>query len=376
MAGASCMSQSASQVAWTLESIDGKQRTHVMDMPRGPSTIRYVPGTLFYVEDMVIWAHPFDEASGRLHGERQRVVGGMPASGGSGSFAFSVSHTGVLALWPQALIQQAAQLQWIDRTGRRVGLVGTPTVYDGFNLSRDGARVASAQVGREGLGLWIHDLASGSSVPLKLKTRGTVPVWTPDGRKLVFLNQGFGNLYLADASGTQVEAVKLTDRTRNQLAQDWTADGEQLIYENWDADTGIDLMVLQATPKRIDRMAWNTSANEFGARLAPGDQWLAYVTDQTGRNEVWVTAFPSGQPRRQISSAGGSHPAWKGDGTELFFISAEGQLVAVPFRYRRLSYRRGNADEPVPDSRNHRHRRRESQHGTRPGATGSGSSSP
>ena len=315
-----------------LESINGGRRTHVMDMPGGPSTIRYVPGTLFYVEDMVVWAHPFDEASGHLHGNRQRVLGGVPVSGGAGAAAFSVSHTGVLALWPQALIQQAAQLQWMDRTGRRVGLVGPPTVYDGFNLSRDDARVAWAQVGREGLELWIRDLASGSSFPLKSKTRGTVPVWTPDGRKLVFLNTGSGTLSLGDASGGQVEAVKLTDRTRNQLAQDWTADGEQLIYENWDADTGIDLMVLQVTPKRSDRLAWNTSANEFGARLAPGDQWLAYVTDQTGRNEVWVTAFPSGQPQRQISSAGGSHPAWKGDGTELFFISAEGQLVSVPFR--------------------------------------------
>jgi hypothetical protein len=75
----------------------------------------------------------------------------------------------------------------------------------------------------------------------------------------------------------------------------------------------------------------NTSSNEFGGRLAPDDRWLAYVTDQTGRPEVWVAAFPSGQPRRRVSSAGGTHPEWKGDGTELYFISAAGQLVAVPF---------------------------------------------
>ena len=79
-----------------------------MDMGGGPSTIRYLPGTLFYVEDMVVWAHPFDEASGRLNGNRQRVIGGVPVSGGAGAAAFSVAHTGVLAPWPQALIQQAA----------------------------------------------------------------------------------------------------------------------------------------------------------------------------------------------------------------------------------------------------------------------------
>ena len=181
-------------------------------------------------------------------------------------------------------------------------------------------------------------------------------MWTPDGRHLVFLNSGFGTLYLGDASGSEVETVKLTDQTRNQLAQDWTASGDRLIYENWNADTGIDLVVLQPASRSIERLVWNTSANEFGARLAPGDQWLAYVTDQTGRNEVWVTAFPSGQPRRQISLAGGSHPAWKGDGTEL--ISSRGWAVgrgSVPCR--RGSHRCGTRTN-LFYSRHHRRRRR------------------
>ena len=130
-----------------LESIDGGRRTHVMDMPGGASTIRYVPGTLFYVASMVVWAHSFDEASGQLRGERRRVIGGLPVNGGLGVAAFSVSNTGVLAFWPQGLIQQAAQLQWKDRAGNCVGLVGVPTVYDGFSLSRDGCawrRLSSA----------------------------------------------------------------------------------------------------------------------------------------------------------------------------------------------------------------------------------------
>jgi len=315
-----------------LDSIVGGQRTLVMEMPGQTSSIRYVPGYLFYVENMVLWAHPFDETTRHLMGERRRVVGGLPAVG-SGVAPFSVSHTGVLAYWTQSLSQQAAQLQWMDRKGNRLGLVGSPAVYDGFDLSRNGSKVVSAQVGKDGIDLWVHDLAAGDEggFPLRFNMRGTVPVWTPDGKRLVFLHSGAGTLYLADADRPADSPVRLTDPSRNQLAQSWTSSGDQLVYEDWNADSGVDLAVLQIKDKRVTRLDLNTSSNEFGGRLAPDDRWLAYVTDQTGRPEVWVAAFPSGQPRRRVSSAGGTHPEWKGDGTELYFISAEGPLVAVPF---------------------------------------------
>src|SRR5262249_12010063 len=138
-------------------------------------------------------------------------------------------------------------------------------------------------------------------------------------------------LSIASADRSAGGPVRLTDPSRNQLAQSWTASGDRLVYENWTEENGIDLVVLNMKDKRTERLPWNTTSNEFGGRLSPGDHWIAYVTDQTGRNEVWVAAFPSGEPRRQVSSAGGSHVDWKGDGSELYFISADGQLVAVPF---------------------------------------------
>ena len=155
---------------------------------------------------------------------------------------------------------------------------------------------------------------------------GRVPVWTPDEKQLVYLCAGA--LCLTDAVGGPGKAVRLTERSRNQLPQAWTATGDRLIYEDWSVENGIDLVVLDAKTKHVDRLGWNTTSNEFGGRLTPNDRWLAYVTDQSGQNDVWVAAFPSGQPRRRI--AGGSHPSWKGDGSELFYISAEGNLTAVP----------------------------------------------
>jgi len=314
-----------------VDAVAGGRRALVMEMPGRISSIRYVPGYLFYVEEMVLWVHPFDETTRRLTGERRRVVGGLPG-GGSGAAPFSVSHTGVLAYWTQSLAQQAAQLQWMDRKGNRLGLVGSPAVFDGFDLSRNGSKVVSAHVIKDGIDLWVQDLAAGDQggVPIRFNPRGTVPVWTPDGEQLAFLSPGTGILYLADPDRPAQNPVSLTDPSYNKLAQSWTSSGDQLVYEDWNADSGIDLVVLRMKDKRVTRLDLNTSANEFGGRLAPDDRWLAYVTDQTGRPEVWVGAFPSGQPRRRVSSAGGTHPEWKGDGTELYFISAEGQLVAVP----------------------------------------------
>ena len=107
-------------------------------------------------------------------------------------------------------------------------------------------------------------------------------------------------------------------------------DGKSLIYEDWNAANGIDLTAIDPETKTTTRLPFNTSANEFGGRLSPDDRWVAYVTDQSGVPEVWIAAYPSGEPRRRVDA--GSHPSWNGDGSELYFISRAGNLVAMQFR--------------------------------------------
>ena len=316
-------------------SIGSNLRQLVMEIPAVGSTIAHVPGYLLYVQDGVLWAQPIDDVSLAVDGARRRIARGIPIGGG-GAAPFSVSPAGVLAYWTQSLIQRA-QLQWMERDGTVLTRVGQPAVYDGFDLSPDDTLVAAAQVEELGNDIWVYDLESGGafSAAFNTETRGdTVPVWTRDGAELTFLAPGVaeGSALKRAGANSSADPVTLVASGSNKLAGSWNAAGDQLVFEDFTFDNGVDLVVFHADDGRIEPLPWNTRSDEIAGRLSPDDQWVAYVTNQSGQNEVWVAAYPSGQPRRQVSPAGGTHPDWSGDGTELFFISADRWLVSVALR--------------------------------------------
>lgn len=289
------------------------------------TSIGVARGHVFYVENGVLWSQRLDEDAGRFLGDRSRAAGGVPV-GGLGTAPFSVSSS-VIAYWTQSLVQQSSELRWFDREGNAGTVVSARAVYDGFDTSRSGARLATAEVAENGPSIWVRDLSSGGKFPLRLPPGSTVPLWAPDERHIAFLRTG--SLYYADVDGLTDDVIQLTSRSRNQLAQDWTTSGEQLLYEDWNAAGGIDLAIVDIKTTRVERLPLNTDANEFGGRLSPDNHWLLYVTDQSGKPEVWIATYPSGEMKRQLSKAGGTHPAWRKDGREAYFISADGQLVAT-----------------------------------------------
>jgi hypothetical protein len=193
----------------------------------------------------------------------EQIASGIPAGGG-GAAPFSVSAAGVLVYWTQSLIQQA-QLQWLDRNGNVLGQIGQPAVYDGFDLAPDDARVAAAQVGELGNDIWVHDLATGSAFPATFNTQelgDTVPLWTRDGGSLTFLTPGIGDgsaLRHADVGGN-ADAVTLATSNRNMLAGSWNVAGDQLVFEEWTPDNGVDLAVLH-DDGRVERLEWNTPSD-------------------------------------------------------------------------------------------------------------------
>ncbi len=185
--------------------------------------------------------------------------------------------------------------------------------------------------------LWLHELAQGTESRFTFDYAFDVfPLWSPDGEQIVFSSSRAGRygLYQRAASGSgQVQALLPSSNT--QFATDWSGDGRYLIFMRSNQDQDNDLWVLPMTgatdtgESREPFPFLQTSANEAWAKLSPDGHWLAYVSDETGRNEVFVQSFPDAGSKFQISEGGGEKPIWRRDGKEMFYVSTDGKMVAV-----------------------------------------------
>ncbi len=248
---------------------------------------------------------------------------------GNGHGAFSVSGAGVLA--HRAAPVDRRQLVWIDRTGKRLGTVGP--VDDGSllnpALAPDQRRVAVSRTVENNSDVWILDRTRDT------RTRITVapvfedmPVWSPDSTRLIF-RRGV-DLYERLVSGGSEQRVFSPERAPN--AHDWSLDGQFLLYSVLGEKTGNDLWVLPLTGDHKPFAIANTSSIERNGQFSPDVRWVAYDSNESGRFEVYVQAFPGPGWKGLISTAGGSSPRWRRDGKELFYLASDGTMMAVPVR--------------------------------------------
>ncbi len=160
-----------------------------------------------------------------------------------------------------------------------------------------------------------------------------MPVWSPDGTQIVFAAAGRGappNLYQKALNGSGPEL--LLKSSFNSQPTDWSRDGRYIVYASL-IKTNWDLWFLPMTGAETDRKPVRyieSEDNEHQGRLSPDGRWLAYVSDESGdRNEVYVQSFPTSGDKKRISVGGGTEPKWRGDGRELFYVTADGRLMAV-----------------------------------------------
>jgi len=197
-----------------------------------------------------------------------------------------------------------------------------------IRLSPDGQR-AALTTGPLNYGeIWIHHL-QGAAQPIKLTVRGSnYPVWSPSSGHVVFLRTaqtGFGLLTVA-ADGSALEPTPLLagDET---IPEDWSKDGTRLLYQATRARTGTDLMVLDRASGN-SRPWLQTPFNEAEARVSPDGKWVTYVSDQTGKAEVWIRPFEGSAAPLRVSANGGHEPRWSPDGKAVFFVNAVQMLKA------------------------------------------------
>jgi eukaryotic-like serine/threonine-protein kinase len=315
-----------------LGSLDNQAPRTLMKFPVRISSLAYVPGYIFFVQDATLFARPFDEKRLEFSDEPIRIVDGIPVWG-PGRAAFSVSASGVLAYWPYPLGTVAA-LQWFERDGRASAVVGAPAQYVGFALSPDARRLAFSRTGkRGGADVWVRDLTHGSEDRLTFDGAAFTPQWSPDGARIVLTGPGenpppklFIKSIASAGAASLVGPSKIAD-----FASSWSQDGRSIVSVRIDPANRNELWVHRLNDGTDERLPFDTPFNESRGRLSPDNRWIAYDTDAAGRNEVWVASFPSGELRRQVSVGGGMSPEWGQGSREITYLSDDRRLMAARF---------------------------------------------
>jgi Tol biopolymer transport system component len=217
-----------------------------------------------------------------------------------------------------------SQLTWFDRSGKSVGTIGKPETYNNVRLSPDGRRIAITQVDSNGRSsnIWVHEPARHATDRLTFnQSQNTTPIWSPDGRQIMFSSNRKPSFRLfaksADGSGPEEEVADL----RNPW--DWSYDGKHVLVSGGNGLWHLSWPERVATP--IMQASWTVE----NAQFSPNGRWVAYASNETGNWEIYVSPFPSGNGKWQVSTGGGQEPRWRHDGKELFFLSADGKMMAT-----------------------------------------------
>jgi len=287
------------------------------------------PGYLLYVRDQTLVAQRFNPRSYTVEGEPIPVGEGLGVDS-VGLASFSVSRNGVLAF--RAGEQQGRLLLWVDRAGKESPASDTEGDYNDFAVSPDGKRLAFDSTGSQGRGdLWIRDLTRGVTSRFTFDPADeTAPLWSPDGRGIVYTSRakGPGDLYLKDAAGTKEPDVLLAT-PEVKFASDWSPDGKYLLFTSQITDTGWDIWAMPMTGQRTPVALVKTKFDELFATFSPDGRYVAYMSSESGRMQVYVQEFPDARNKWQVSTDGGTEPFWRADGRELFYRSGE-RVMAVP----------------------------------------------
>jgi Tol biopolymer transport system component len=308
-----------------LGSFDSKETRPIVGASSNPAYAD--PGYLIYMKENALVAARFDPKTFALSGEPHTLADGIRYFPQIDLGLFSAAGDGTLVLQTGRGVANS-QLTWFDRGGRALGTTGLPGQFANPGLSPDGRRVAADRTAEDGrhVNIWIQDLANNTMARLTFNPwLEQTPVWSPDGRQVAFSSNQNLNFSLhmrnADGSGNEHQVADLN--VAQEGFWDWSRDGKTLLIRK-----GTGLWTMSASDHQV-RPWMQERWTIRNAQFSPDGRWVAYSSNETGAFEVYVSPFPSANGKRQVSSRGGEEPRWRHDGRELYYLSGQGELMAV-----------------------------------------------
>jgi DNA-binding winged helix-turn-helix (wHTH) protein/Tol biopolymer transport system component len=310
-----------------LGSLAGGTPARLFDVPTAFAT--YAPsGHVLYVRDVALMAQRFDVSSATLRGAPVVVAAHVAAPDFLNGAFVSGSDAGLLAFGGG---RSGGRLTWVDRAGKPLGDIDSPTLLHNPTLSDDERHLladTSGELNSELRGVWRIDLERGTQHRL---LRGGIGLWSPDAQQVAYATGegGVSDIFLTSASGPDTGKVLLRSPDSKGL-NDWSRDGRYLVYISTSLETKSDLWILPTAADAKPAPYLRTQFEELQGQVSPDGRWLAYTSDESGRWEVYVQSFPTPGTKFVISNGGGGEPQWRADGRELFYMALDHTLMAVP----------------------------------------------
>ena len=303
----------ASIAAAALDGVDPEK-----DLVAGSAPRLTAKGDLIYVQNGTLMAVPFNSSRLELAGTPAPVLEGVREST-LGAAQYGLSVTGTLVYVPGGFEHNLSRMIWVDRAGKETPIAAPAHSYSFPRISKDGRRIA-VTIADNDTQVWLYDLSRDALSRATFGgTTSANPAWSADSKRFAFYSDRAGpsNLFAqaADGSGS---AERLTGGPFVNVASSWSPDGQTIAYMEPNPETGFDIWTVGVADRK-PRPFLKTQYNETSPEFSPDGHWLAYASDESGRFEIYVQPFPGPGGKWQISTGGGTEPAWNPAGRELFY---------------------------------------------------------
>ncbi|HZI87641.1 MAG TPA: protein kinase, partial [Pyrinomonadaceae bacterium] len=315
-------------------SLDSKETKSLLQVHS--STVYAPPGYLLFVRENTLMAQAFNADTLDLNGEAYAVAEQAMRNPIIGRAMFSVSENGVIVM--RSGVIYSNQLIWFDSEGKKLGAVTQPvTQPSGSNMPALSPDEKSVAVSRADLltgtpsDIWLINLERGTEIRLTDDPApDNFPAWSATGDRITFAStrNRQSSIYVKLSNGSAVEAP-LVSSAEQKFNPTFSPDGKFIIYSQLNPKTNLDLyLVSTGSDKKIETFL-QTKFIEAQARVSPNGRWVAYISDETGKFEVYIQTFPVAGGKVAVSVGGGSQPQWRADGQELYYYAPSRKLMAV-----------------------------------------------